>query len=110
MSLGASIYSKVPVWAQNVIVSAYGLRLRQLRYGRGQLDELNRLRQSQWLSRTELDRLQASMLNDQLRRALTPVPFYRQRGGLLDRDLRSLGELREIPLLHKDDLRTAETC
>src|SRR5690349_16414185 len=46
------------------------------------------------------------MLNAQLRRARTLVPFYRERGGLPDWDLRSLEELREIPLVQKDDVRT----
>ena len=108
MSLRADIYSKSPIWLQNVMVSAYGLRLRQLRYGRGHREELHRLRQNQWLSRADVERLQLAMLNDLLRRARSLVPFYREGGRLPDQDLRSLRELREIPILQKDDLRTAE--
>lgn len=107
MTSKSDVYSNMPIWLQNVMVSAYGLRLRYLRYGRGHREELNRLRGNQWLPKAALEELQLSNLNAQLRRARALVPFYRERGGIPNRDLRSLDELRDIPRLEKDDLRTS---
>lgn len=106
MSAVARIYERAPIWAQHLIVSAYGARLRYLRYGRAQREQLASLRRSQWLTATELRRLQLEELNAQLARARSLVPFYRDRGGIPD-TLASLEELGSIPIVRKDDLRLA---
>src|SRR5438045_1784762 len=99
MTSKSDMYAKMPTWLQNVVVSAYGLRLRFQRYGRGHREELDRLRNNQWLPRAALEEIQLSNLNAQLRRARALVSFYRERSGIPDRDLRSLEELRELPRL-----------
>jgi phenylacetate-CoA ligase len=105
MSRTARLYAKAPIWLQNIMVSTYGLRLRYLRYGGPHREALNELRQSERWSAERLERLQLRRLNAQIQRARTLVPFYRERGGLPERDLRSLDEIRELPLLRKEDLR-----
>jgi phenylacetate-CoA ligase len=105
MSGADRLYARAPVWAQHLLVSTYGLRLRYLRYGPAQRAELALLRRSQWLTGAEMDELQLERLNAVLERARTHVPFYRERGDIPARPLRSLDELRTLPLLRKDDLR-----
>jgi len=106
VSAVARIYERAPIWAQHLIVSAYGARLRYLRYGRAQREQLASLRRSQWLTAAELRQLQLQQLNAQLARARSLVPFYRDRGGIPDA-IGSLEELGSIPILRKDDLRLA---
>ncbi len=106
MSGAARIYERAPIWAQNLIVSAYGARLRYLRYGRAQRAQLEALRRSQWLRAEELTSLQLERLNGQLERARSFVPYYQERRGILG-PLRSVEELGAIPILHKDHLRLA---
>ena len=104
MSAAARIYQRAPIWAQHLIVSAYGARLRYLRYGRAQREQLASLRRSQWLTGEQLRQLQLEQLNAQLARARSLVPFYQDRGGIPDA-IASFGELETVPILRKDDLR-----
>lgn len=106
MTSVARIYERAPIWAQHLIVSAYGARLRYLRYGRAQREQLAALRHSQWLTAEELRRLQLGQLNAQLARARSFVPFYQRRGGIPN-SIASFDELESIPVLRKDDLRLA---
>jgi len=62
VSAVARIYERAPIWAQHLIVSAYGVRLRYLRYGRAQREQLASLRRSQWLTAAELRQLQLERL------------------------------------------------
>lgn len=102
-STATRLYFGSPVWVQNALVSAYGLRLRFLRYGRSQRRLLDELLESQWLPAEALRRLQLERLNQVLDHARRTVPLYRDR--LPDAPLGSLEELRAIPVLHKADLR-----
>ncbi|OYV73099.1 MAG: hypothetical protein B7Z74_04485, partial [Deltaproteobacteria bacterium 21-66-5] len=93
------------VWLQNALVSAYGLELRRRRYGPEHERTLRRLRASQWRSGDELARAQLAALNGLLAEARLTVPFY--AGRLPVSPLRSLDELRTIPILTKSDVRRA---
>jgi len=106
VSAVARIYERAPIWAQHLIVSAYGARLRYLRYGRAQREQLASLRHSQWSTADELRRFQLEQVNAQLARARSLVPFYQDRGDTPDA-IASLEELGPIPILRKDDLRLA---
>ncbi len=100
---GTSLYFRAPVWLQEVLLSAYGWRLRFLRYGREHRRVLDELRRSQWLSPDEIEALQLARLNEVLRRAQSTVPLYRDR--LPAAPLAALGQLAEVPVLRKEDLR-----
>ncbi|HEV2734316.1 MAG TPA: hypothetical protein VGV85_05725 [Longimicrobiaceae bacterium] len=97
------LYFGSPVWVQNAVVSAYGLRLRFLRYGRGQRRLLGELLESQWLPAERLRALQLERLNQVVDHARRTVPLYRDR--LPESPVGSLDELPELPLVHKADLR-----
>src|SRR5256885_4854962 len=91
---------------QNLLVSAYGARLRRLRYGETGHETLAWIRKAQWLPATEVRETQLSTLTDVVARAASDVPFYRQRG-LEGIDFESFDQLREIPILTKSQVQRA---
>lgn len=103
-------YYAMPVWMQNLMLSAYGLRLRFLRYGRYHRRSLAGLLSSQWLSRDLLLESQLSQLNKMLSHAATNVPFYRDQR--LPGCVADLTALSDLPILSKSDIRRAgrELC
>lgn len=106
MSLALSAYSAMPWWVQNGLLSAYGLRVRWLRYGRVQQKLLEDLRRSQWLDAETLRSMQLKALKETIARAHAEVPFYRNQA-FARPTLRSLEELREFPILTKDEVKAA---
>jgi len=67
------------------------------------------LERSQWLSPEALQALQLNKLQRLLTHAYEHVPFYRQRfteAGVHPRDLKTLADLRRIPILTKRDVQT----
>src|SRR5258705_4169515 len=100
-------YAGAPVWMQNLLVSAYGARLRRLRYGETGDETLAWLRKAQWLPAGEVRENQLSALTEVVARAASDVPFYRQRG-LEGIDFESFDQLREIPILTKSEVQRAD--
>lgn len=101
-----TVYSRAPVWMQNILISAYGLKLRRLRYGETGRAMLDSLRESQWLDANEIRERQLTTLTEVVSRAAADVPFYRRRG-LEGVDFETIDQLREIPLLTKGDVQRA---
>src|SRR6202030_2786222 len=80
VSFAMRAYARAPVWTQNLLLTAYGIRLRRLRYGRTGRETLARLRQSQWLPEQDVLASQLLALSELVGRAAADVPFYRARG------------------------------
>jgi phenylacetate-CoA ligase len=106
MSVAMRAYAHAPVWAQNLLLSAYGIRLRRLRYGRTGRETLDWLRQSQWLPLERIRAHQLQALSEVVKRAAADVRFYRDRG-LEAIDFDSFDQLGEIPLLSKPEVQRA---
>ena len=104
--LGMAVYARSPLWAQNLLISAYGLRLLRLRYGRTGRETLASLLKSQWMDAAELQSNQLTALSEVVGRAAVDVPFYRRRG-LEGIDFDSLDQLREVPPLTKSEVQRA---
>ncbi|MEO8194753.1 MAG: hypothetical protein ABI681_12955 [Gemmatimonadales bacterium] len=105
MSFAARVYAQAPLWMQNLLVSAYGIRLRRLRYGRTGGQTLTWLRDSQWLGEVELRRYQLATLSNLVAQA-AGMSFYRRRG--LERiEFQSVDQLLELPLLTKSEVQSA---
>ena len=96
-------YYAMPVWVQNLMLSAYGLRLRSLRYGSYHDAVLAELLASQWLPADQLRELQLDRLNALLKHAAANVRFYRTRG--YPDSVARLETLDQLPLLQKTDVR-----
>lgn len=99
-------YARAPVWMQNLLLSAYGIRLRRLRYGRTGRETLAWLRQSQWMPIENVRAYQVQTLSELVAHAAADVPFYRGRG-LDGIEVDSLDHLSEIPLLSKTEVQQA---
>lgn len=100
--LALRAYHAMPVWVQNALLTAYGLRLRRLRYGAQNRKILEDLLASQWLTAEEIHDRQLSALNELVRHARANVPFYRARD--LPERIAHLDDLARMPLLRKTDL------
>lgn len=82
--------------------------LYELFSGRRILTKLSHLRQSQWWKRSDIQHWQQERLRELLEHAQTTVPYYRQvlaNRGLRPSDIRSRGDLTELPLLRKSTIR-----
>jgi phenylacetate-CoA ligase len=67
------------------------------------------LEQNQWLNPEDLQELQLTKLQRLLVHAYEHVPFYRQRfteAGVHPRDIKTLDDLRRVPILTKKDIQT----
>ena len=106
MSPAMRAYLRAPVWLQNLLISAYGLRLRKLRYGPVGQATLADLRAAGALSSEEVRRGQLEALSRVVAAAALDVPFYRDRR-FTRINFTSLEQLEELPLLSKSDLQQA---
>jgi phenylacetate-CoA ligase len=105
-ALAMAAYSRAPTWMQDLLISAYGMRLLRLRYGRTGRETLAWLSESQWMDSADVRRHQLSALSEVVARAASDVPFYRRRG-LEGIDFDSLEQLQELPLLTKSEVQRA---
>jgi phenylacetate-CoA ligase len=105
-ALAMAAYSRAPTWMQNLLISAYGMRLLRLRYGRTGRETLAWLSESQWMDSADVRGHQLSALSEVVARAAADVPFYRRRG-LEGIDFDSLEQLQELPLLTKSEVQRA---
>lgn len=104
-----ALYRQSPVAVQSLMVTAFGIHERRLRYGgryKAFLDELSR---GQWWSAEQLEAEQTSRLRALLRMASTRVPYYRdlfRDAGLSWNDIRSSADLAALPFLDKETVRS----
>lgn len=97
------LYAAAPIWLQHALISAYGARLRLMRYGPGHRRFFLGLLRTQWLSATELDALQSNAWT-RVRRIAESIPMYRELWGR-SRPPERLDRLSDLPLTTKDLLR-----
>jgi phenylacetate-CoA ligase len=77
--------------------------------GRRTRDLYLELKQSEWYSRDELDDLQLRKLQRLVQHAYVHVPYYRDAmrdAGMDPGDIKSLDDIRRLPLLAKNDVRS----
>lgn len=110
MSLSTSIYNKVPVWLQNVLVSLYGLRWKRRRFGGVFKEELKGYKFREKFTAVEWEDYTNRQLRVILLHAFNTVPYYRDKWiatGITEDTLKSftLSDVSQLPFLSKDDLR-----
>lgn len=109
------LYSKLPVWLQDLAVTAQGAAFRRQRYGDGFQEEYALLKATEMAPALQLELLQAARLKRMLSHAAKTVPYYRSllRPNTIERlragDLRAL---QELPITPKEAVRrhTLEFC
>ena len=105
MSRMRRVYDHAPVFAQNILLSGYGLWLRHLRYGAEHDAILAMLRATERAPVVEWRARQLEALRRVTADAQATVPFYRDRlpvGGI-----RTLEEFRSLPILTKTEAQAA---
>ncbi len=106
----SSVYAGLPVFAQNQIISWYGLYWKQRRYGGVFNEELEKAKDREFFSWGQWKDYQQKKLRRLLTHAFTNVPFYHEkytRAGIELRDLSEiqLDQLSQLPFLEKEELR-----
>jgi phenylacetate-CoA ligase len=106
MSAAMALYGRSPIWVQNLMLSAYGLHLRRLRFGATGRETLARLRESQWLAAGEVEVMQGALLREVVASAARDVPFHRQRG-LRPLGTRPFEDIRDVAPMAKSEVQAA---
>lgn len=99
------LYAKLPVWAQHIAVSAYGIYWRQLRFGAGYADFVREYQQRENFSPEQWLAWQRERLAKLLSACVQHVPYYRAAWIGSQKKAALNGELSALPLLEKDLLR-----
>lgn len=108
MGSAERLYSRLPVWGQNLAVTAYGVSWFLKRFGPGFRTQVEGLKARDRWSRRDLESWQRHALLDQLAAAAERVPFYRERWSGAEKRAALRGDLAALPLLEKGDLRGEE--
>ncbi len=107
MALAQSLYHRCPIPVQNLLVSAYGWRLKRRRYGRHHDRILAELQLSERFDAEQIADLQRQRLAATLANAASHVPFYRESWPELGLDpgTVSADEFASLPVLDKETVR-----
>lgn len=107
-NLGTAIYPHIPYPLKNLVCSYEGYRLRRLRFGGKYRETVNWLENTQWWSAEQKNQYQLTRLNQMLEIAEKGTPYYRKlfkENGVCSHDIKSLEDLKKLPLLKKSDLK-----
>lgn len=106
MSL-SGLYSNLPVWAQHSAISLYGYYWRYLRFGPGYNDDVREFTSRERWTEEQWQAWQAIELTKVLSAASQHVPYYRNTWTSSQKLAAKAGQLRELPLLEKEPLRSS---
>jgi phenylacetate-CoA ligase len=108
MAHGETLYRKVPVWAQQVLLNGYALRRELHGLGRPYREAVARLlRQERW-GVGEIRDYQDRRLREVVQVAYARSPYYRQimdAAGLRPPDINGVSDLHKMPLLTRAVVR-----
>jgi phenylacetate-CoA ligase len=104
MSIFDSIYSKLPVFAQHIAVTSYGLYWHWLRFGKGYDQYLDGYLERERYTTQEWEEWQKNSLKRVLEGAIS-APYYAQTWTRSQKDAALAGCLEDLPLLEKEPLR-----
>lgn len=104
MSILDSIYSKLPVFAQHLAVTGFGIYWHRLRFGQGYSQFLRSYLERENFRALEWERWQTQRLRGVLDSALL-VPYYAQTWTESQKSAAFAGNLYGLPLLEKEPLR-----
>jgi len=102
------LYNKSPVPAQNLIVSVYGYSWANKKYSRPFRRIINKLEQTERLSKDDLIKLQTKELRKLVKYAYTNVPYYHKIfkiNNIMPDDIKTIEDIKKIPILTKEEVR-----
>ncbi len=106
MSVFDLVYAKLPVFAQNLAVSGYGIYWHWLRFGPGYSYFLRGYLDRESFQIGEWEHWQNQRIMDVLKGALS-APYYSQTWSKSQKEAALAGRLSDLPLLEKEPLRLA---
>lgn len=104
-----NLYYLLPKFAREIFAALYSLKVRNQRFGKSFHEQMRLLQESEKLPRAERARRQVSDLKATLSYAYENVPYYRSlfdAAGFRPDDLKSIEDLRKIPLMERDAVRS----
>lgn len=99
------VYSRAPVWLQNLGIGLYGMQYRRERLGGEFPRYVDRYREREGWGRERFDEYVAGELRSLVAHAAQHVPYYRSQWGDVDLARFEPADLRRLPLTPKADLR-----
>ncbi len=102
-----SLYACLPVAAQHVAVSAYGVYWHWLRFGPGYQGFVNEYRERERLDALQWRRYVQERTTEVLAAAVERVPYYRDEWSAGEKAAARAGRLQDVPLTPKGPLRAA---
>lgn len=105
MSAFDAIYDKLPVFAQHMAVSGYGIYWYWLRFGYGYRQYVTEYVAREQYSDSQWKVWQAEQLRKLLPACKDHVPFYRENWDIFQKQSALEGILNTLPLLEKDPIR-----
>jgi phenylacetate-CoA ligase len=104
------LYDKMPLWLQNLAISAYGYKWNKRRFGGIYKKELKKYKQRESFSFDDWNKYQTDQLRQLLVHAFNEVPYYTSLFNAHKITLEqlmgfSLSHLNQIPFLEKNTLR-----
>ncbi len=103
-----SFYKHSPPFLQEMLISAYGWKIRRERFCRLYDRMMGFLDESQWYSWAELEEYQSQQLRELIAHAFEHVPYYRRvmnERRLRPGDIRTVDDLPKLPILTKGLVR-----
>ncbi len=101
------LLTRLPVWLQDLAISAYGLKIQHERFGLNGRHYLQGL-QRDLPNETDAAALQLDHLKSTIKLALSEVPFYQRLSkatGLSAESVQSIADLHQFPIVTKDMVR-----
>jgi len=110
VGLQEKIYEHSPVFIQNLLISAFGYRWKNRRFGGIFQNEYKAAQERESYSKQEWNNYQQKKLQQLLQHAFATVPYYKEafaKAGFTARSLKNfqLTDLHQLSVLLKDDLR-----
>lgn len=101
------LYLSLPVWVQEQALSWYARRLERQYYGREFARWYDFLLRSEFWTGDRMEAYQLTTLRELLQTAVQHVPWFREldHQGKLPQEMRSIADLRLLPVMEKDPIR-----
>lgn len=106
------IYTFLPWWLQNIVVSIHGYRLKRERFNQLFQEISSFLTTSEAWNSQQILRYKEEQLFKIIEQAYNHTPFYHNKykaAGLTPQDFKGISDLQKFPILTKEEVRTHAT-
>lgn len=102
------LYDKSPSALKEYMTSVYSKKRSRIKYGPKYFEYFSELEKSQWLSKEKIQYIQELKIQRLMNYSLKYIPYYKmlfEKIGMSENDIKSIDDLKKIPLLTKDLVR-----